>query len=136
MKTLKVSLVATALLASVLLNAGNTPTQAPEEQTLVRPVVLVRVLPEYPAEMLSHQQEGRVLLQTFINAQGDVLGVRVLEATHPEFGQAAARAVRQWEFSPAMKNGKAVEIVVNIPLRFVLDKGTNIPRVLTAGGTS
>jgi TonB family protein len=50
-----------------------------------------------------------------------VHGTRVLSAdVHPDFAIAAVEAVRQWQFSPTLLNGKPIEVVMTVTITFNL----------------
>ena len=52
--------------------------------------------------------EGVVKLDVLIGTDGHVASVRVLSSqVHPDFAASAAAAVRQWEFTPTLLNGRA-----------------------------
>ena len=50
------------------------------------------------------------------------MSVRVIGSpAHPDLGRAAAEAVRQWQFSPTLLNGEAVEVLMNVQVAFKLE---------------
>ena len=71
------------------------------------------VRPAYPDSL-----KGTAPLRCRIDRDGDVAAVTVVAATDPAFGEAAAAAVRQWKFSPAVANHRYVEQVVEFPVNF------------------
>jgi TonB family protein len=86
------------------------------------PRKLVDVRPVYPQSMRDAGAEGIVPLGALIGADGQVSSVRVIGAhAHPDFAAAAADAVRQWRFSPTLLNGAAVEVFMNVTVRFSLE---------------
>jgi protein TonB len=40
---------------------------------------------------------------------------------HPDFAIAAVDAVRQWRFTPTLLNGKPVDVMMTVTVRFDLD---------------
>jgi TonB family protein len=81
----------------------------------------VDVRPTYPVSMREAGREGVVPLEAIIGLDGTVISVRVLSAqVHPDFAIAAVDAVRQWTFSPTLLNGKPVEVVMTVSVRFDL----------------
>ena len=40
---------------------------------------------------------------------------------HPEFAAAAVEAVRQWQFSPTLLNGAAIEVLMTVKVQFRLE---------------
>ena len=85
------------------------------------PMKLEDVRPIYPQAMRDAGAEGIVPLGALIGADGRVSSVRVIGANaHPDFARAAVDAVRQWRFSPTLLNGDAVEVFMNVTVRFSL----------------
>jgi TonB family protein len=77
--------------------------------------------PVYPDDLLKQQRQGNVLLTGRIDAQGRLADLRVLAATDQGFVKPAAEAVRAWQFRPATRDGKPVEIFANVGVRFRLE---------------
>jgi len=78
--------------------------------------------PEYPDESRRLGEEGLVLLEVEVRADGRAGRIRVLRASaYPRLDEAAVAAVRQARCRPAMVDGAAVRSVVEIPVRFRLD---------------
>ena len=85
------------------------------------PRKLQDVRPVYPDSMRAAGREGVVRLDATISADGTVLGTRVLSAdVHPDFAISAVDAVRQWQFSPTLLNGKPIEVVMTVTVTFNL----------------
>lgn len=74
--------------------------------------------PEYPAALLGKNESGSVTIALGISPTGAVLDPVVKEATLPEFGESALKAIRQWRFLPRIKDGKPVATKVVLPLTF------------------
>jgi len=86
------------------------------------PRKLVDVRPIYPQAMRDAGLEGVVSLTALIDVAGRVSSVRVIGSpAHPDLGRAAAEAVRQWQFSPTLLNGEAVEVLMNVQVAFKLE---------------
>ena len=85
------------------------------------PMKLVDVRPVYPQAMRDAGAEGIVPLGASIGVDGSVTSVRVIGSNpHADFANAAMDAVRQWRFSPTLLNGDAVEVFMNVTVRFSL----------------
>lgn len=85
------------------------------------PRKLVDVRPVYPQAMREAGLEGVVSLSALIGTDGLVHSVRVNGAqVHPDLAKSAAEAVRQWQFSPTLLNGEAVEVLMNVTVGFSL----------------
>ncbi len=89
----------------------------------IRPPRKLRdVKPLYPASMRDAGLEGVVPLEAIIGVDGGVVSVRVVTAqVHPDLGQAAVDAVRQWRFDPTLLNGRPVEVVMTVAIEFQLE---------------
>lgn len=77
--------------------------------------------PIYPPDAVQQGLEGRVVLSVTIAVSGSVTRVTVAESCgHQSLDQAALDAVRRWRFSPATRDGKPVEWMARLPIRFRL----------------
>lgn len=81
------------------------------------------VQPAYPAAALRAGEEGRVLLRVDVGADGRPTDVQVVERSGSrDLDRAAQRAVRDWTFQPAMRDGKAVASTVQVPVDFRVEQ--------------
>lgn len=79
--------------------------------------------PEYPAAALRAGEQGTVVLRVDVGADGKPTDVQVVERSRSrDLDRAAQRAVRDWTFQPATRNGKAVASVVQVPVDFTIDR--------------
>jgi len=77
--------------------------------------------PEYPAASIRRGEQGRVVVEALVRADGSVAEARVVESSsYSRLDEAALKAVRAAQFTPARRNGQAVESWVKVPVRFVL----------------
>ncbi|HUQ91815.1 MAG TPA: M56 family metallopeptidase [Bryobacteraceae bacterium] len=77
--------------------------------------------PQYPQNLQQQGVEGTVLLEGVISTDGSLLSLRSLNSlVHPELGQAAIDAVKQWRYQPTLLNGKPVEIITTITVNYRL----------------
>lgn len=72
--------------------------------------------PGYPAASLA---TGAVVLEVRLNAAGSVTGVKTVIGITPLTEQ-AVKAVKKWQFSPAMISGKPVSSTAFVVISFVL----------------
>jgi periplasmic protein TonB len=80
--------------------------------------------PVYPPEAIAANWEGSVLVQALVSAEGSVLRASVARSSGIAILDAAAlQAVKQWRFSPARKQDRAVDHEVLLPIRFRIDRG-------------
>ncbi len=87
------------------------------------PRLIAHHLPVHPPALVAEGVEGRALIEFFIDEQGNVQLPRIVEATHPEFGYAAAQAVATWWFEPPLKDGKPVTVRTRVPVMFEMKNG-------------
>lgn len=77
------------------------------------------VTPVYPEAARSAKVQGVVIVEATIGANGKVADARVLRSV-PHLDEAALAAVKQWEFSPTLLNGKPVPVVMTVTVNFKL----------------
>jgi TonB family protein len=120
-----------ALQETINVRAARTAAEpAPARPTPIRvggnvraPRKTVDVKPLYPASMRAAGREGQVRLDATIGPDGSVTSVRVVGGqVHPDFAIAAADAVRQWQFTPTLLNGRPVEVVMTVTVTFSLSE--------------
>jgi TonB family protein len=72
----------------------------------------------YPEAFSQTRQQGNVVLIGRLDKQGRVADLHLVAATRKEFIAPAVDAVRDWQFQPALRDGKPVEIALNVGVRF------------------
>lgn len=78
------------------------------------------VKPVYPAEAQSAKVSGTVIIEATIGADGKVINAKILRSV-AKLDQAALDAVKQWEYSPTLLNGKPVPVKMTVTVTFKLD---------------
>lgn len=108
------------------------PPAAPAPAMPVGPVKLAselsvvcpqRIPPRYPPAARRLGEEGTVVLRVELDEQGKVTATRVSSSSG--FGRlddAALAAVRTWQCTPAMREGKPVRAVALQPFKFTLQE--------------
>jgi TonB family protein len=84
------------------------------------PEVITRVEPVYSIEARRAGITGIVILEAVIQKDGHVASVQVLKPLPMGLGEAAADALRQWEFRPGTLNGLPVDVIFNLTMNFRL----------------
>lgn len=74
--------------------------------------------PVLPDEVLASKVPAEAVIECVIDRNGRVQLPRVISATRPDFGAAAAQAVASWQFAPPLKGGKPVAVKVRVPLGY------------------
>ena len=88
---------------------------------VVKPAVRVRtVAADYPNAARAAQIEGDVLLQVMVDVEGKVSGVTVVKSVHPLLDAAARKAVLQYLYAPATRNGDPEASTIRIAVSFRL----------------
>jgi TonB family protein len=79
-----------------------------------------RAFPAYPKMLLRDSVSGVAHIQFIVLADGSVVQVRALRATHPLFAESAIAYASKLKFKPALKNGVPVAARMEIPINFNL----------------
>ncbi len=74
----------------------------------------------YPEVAMSSKVQGKVIVQTTVDENGDVIETKILMGVSSELDAEAARAIRSVKFIPGKKDGKPVKADVVIPIMFKL----------------
>ena len=84
------------------------------------PLLLYKMEPEYPEEARKAKYQGTVALDIEIDSSGRVITLRVTRSAGLGLDEKAMKAVKQWRFRPAMKDGRAVAVQAPVDLSFRL----------------
>lgn len=86
-----------------------------------KPRVLRAVMPMYPLEAKEQRIEGRVVVKMVVTKEGLAAEPVVDNSSHPGlFDDSAIEAVKQYNFKPGTKDGKAVDCIVKLPIIYAL----------------
>lgn len=98
--------------------ASGTPV--PRDFDPPKPLHIVK--PDYPFDMKRAGLSGVVAVNCLIDQNGRVQDARVENANTPgtAFSTSALEAIRQWTFTPAIRNGTPIAVRVTLPMSFVL----------------
>lgn len=77
--------------------------------------------PEYPPTLAAAGTVGGAILEVQVSATGQLTQLRLLRASHPEFGEAALAAVAKWTFRAAEANGAPVESRSRLAISFLME---------------
>jgi TonB family protein len=136
---LRLALTSVGLLIGVVAGSADlaaqtdvyTPGQLTELPDIADRVKAAEIIQKaYPPELKERKIGGTVHLRFIVNADGtvDTKSVKVIAASHPALGVAAAAASKDIRFKPGKLNGKPVRTVVVFPLNFVGDKNLSARR--------
>jgi len=82
------------------------------------PVLIYSVEPEFSEEARKAKVAGNVLVNLWVDTQGNPSHVHVIRGVGMGLDEKAAEAVRQYRFKPAMENGKPVLVELNVEVNF------------------
>jgi TonB family protein len=111
--------VAAGLLVQSVVFAASLPQERPSKDVTM-PTVVHEVKPDYPESAKKERVQGNVMLGVVVKKDGTVGEVTVKKPLHPELDEAAIKAMKQWEFRPGTKDGKAVDVAVDVEMTFNL----------------
>jgi TonB family protein len=74
--------------------------------------------PKYTKDAKSRHFEGMSRLMLMVNRNGIAENIAILDPLGMGLDEQAVRAVREWRFQPAMKNGQPVRVQINIKMVF------------------
>lgn len=87
------------------------------------PRIIRRIDPLYPFAAKRKNIQGKVTLRFIVTKEGRVIEPSVVKAEPPGiFDNSALKAILRWRFKPAIKDGKAVDVIIIAPLKFELIK--------------
>ena len=108
------------------------PPPPPAEPVLVDGVQPVRVggniqaptkiydqRPTYPEEALRERVSGMVILEAVIDTNGTVRSAKVLRSV-PLLDAAAVEAVKAWRFTPVLRDGVPIPVLMTVTVNFTL----------------
>lgn len=103
------------------IGTGVTPDQVFLESVVEeRPEVLSGPQPQYPDLLRQAGIQGRVVVQAIIDTSGraEPPSVKVIQSPNPGFDQPAKNYVLRALFRPARVHGRAVRVLINLPIDF------------------
>ena len=104
------------LMAAFLSLAQDKPTAGQD----IQPATLIhRVNPDYPDSWKREGLQGTVHLHITIAKDGSVRDVKVVDGD-ALLAKSAEKAVKQWRYKPALKNGEPVEVQATVAVAFAL----------------
>jgi len=102
---------------------GSQAALASPEQALPPTIVESKPAP-YTDAALARGIEGTVVLMVLVRRDGSVGAASVSRGLEASLDESALRTVKEWKFAPAMRQGKTVEVVLEVEVRFRLPSGS------------
>jgi len=87
-----------------------------------KPKLIKKVNPVYPPEAFKKKIEGIVIMEAVADEKGKVSDLRMISSPDPLLTKAAMEAVKQWEYKPFIKDGKATKVAFTATVTFSLNK--------------
>ncbi len=95
------------------------PVRVPRVQSLAQaPKPLAQPMPVYPASLQSKAVEGSAAVRFYVDEAGRVRLPEIIEATAPEFADAALAAVALWRYEPPQHGGRYIVASDNWAFQF------------------
>lgn len=83
------------------------------------PIPLNRVEAKYPKSALKDKKaEGVVVLRMIVDTDGMARDIHVVRSYRPDFDANAVKAVKEYRFKPAMREGKPVAVSIKMEVNF------------------
>ena len=77
--------------------------------------------PRYPPAAMRRHQEGEVVLIITVGIDGNPIDIQIQKSSRVrELDQEAIRAARNWKFNPEIRDGRAIQGRVLVPIKFSL----------------
>jgi TonB family protein len=76
--------------------------------------------PEYPKSEQEAHHQGTVRLTLVVSSDGVPRDIAVSQTLTPDFDKAAIDAVKEWKFTPAIKDGKPIAVQIALEIEFNL----------------
>lgn len=94
--------------------------QAGKDKTLTDPKVVKEVKPNYVAGAMVRKVQGAVSMQAVVLKDGTVGEVRVTRPLDRQIDRSAIATLKEWRFTPALKDGTPVEAIIEVEMSFTL----------------
>lgn len=123
MKAVSLSLALTCALSMASMAAmaqGGQETVYKPGDGVSLPQVIKEVKATYPRPVGPNSPRGTVIMECVVARDGRPTDITVVQKLDPELDEAAVGALKQWEFKPGMKDGKAVAVSVSVEMTFTV----------------
>lgn len=85
-----------------------------------KPILMVKVEPEYSEEARKAKYQGTVQLYIEVDPSGRAQNIRVVQSLGLGLDEKAIEAVKKWKFRPGVKDGKPVTVAASVEVSFRL----------------
>jgi TonB family protein len=84
----------------------------------VPPRILESTPAPYPESARDRGIEGHVVLMVLVRRDGSVGAASVTQGLEASLDESALRTVKQWKFVPAMRDGRTVDVILEVKVAF------------------
>jgi TonB family protein len=92
----------------------------PDHKSVSPPKLTKEFKPNYTASAMARKIQGVVRLKAVVLKDGTIGEVRVTRTLDRELDREAIAVIKKWRFSPALRDGSPVEVLVEIEMSFTL----------------
>jgi TonB family protein len=86
--------------------------------TTKAPRIIFTVIPTYPDFAANEKVDATVLVGFVVTTKGEVADAKVINSSDHRFDDSALKAVRGWQFWPAVEKDIPVEFPIRVPIVF------------------
>ena len=123
---MKFSVLALSLFSCGLIAQPDSSSNVELVETITPAKPIERVPAKFPTKAARNGNEGWVQLSFVVDENGAVVDPVIEDSSGIRgFEKASLRAIRQWQYSPAIRNGEKIEQCRNsVQMDFILDRGS------------
>ncbi len=107
------------LLTTLSLLLTSCSTTEKQLDVFTKPEIILAAKPFYPYSAISEQLKGEVVVEFFVDPNGNAVNPKIHRSSNHIFDEAAINAVLRTKFKPATKNGKPISAILRIPIVFL-----------------
>jgi TonB family protein len=100
------------------INIPGTKTFKPDQPVVLAPKLVKQVDPEFPKKWRKDKSSGTVNVTMTVDEAGKPRDVRVDTPVGHGFDEIALKAIRQYRFEPATRDGKPVAVELRVEVVF------------------
>jgi periplasmic protein TonB len=104
------------VIAPLTSTASSTPQRV--GGSVSAPVLVYSISPEYTEEARIEKRSGNVLVNLWVDTNGNPSHVHTLRGVGLGLDEKAVEAVKQYKFKPALKKGEPVLVEINVEVNF------------------
>jgi TonB family protein len=107
---MKFSLIALFLFSTILIAGPDSSSNVELVESIIPAEPIERVPPIFPTQAARNGNEGWVRLSFVVDENGAVVDPVIEDSSGIRgFEKASLRAIKQWQYSPAIRNGEKIE---------------------------